>query len=79
MSRKGNIMKFYANGKEITEDEFNAINDRNIELAAKYDRTKDINLLSEMVFLTQIHEESDFQGKTIEERTKLFAIDLERK
>lgn len=79
MNGKGDTMKFYANGKEITEKEFNAINDHNIELFARYDRTRDVSLLSEMVFLTQVHEESEFQGNTIEERTKLFAIDLERK
>lgn len=47
-------MKFYANGKEITEQEFNRINARNIELFAEYDRTKNMAILLDMVFLTQI-------------------------
>lgn len=47
-------MRFYANGKEITEQEFNHINARNIKLFEEYDRTKNMALLLDMVFLLQI-------------------------
>ena len=50
-------MRYYANGKEISEQEFNTINDRNIKLFQEYDRTKNTAILLDMVFLTQIREE----------------------
>lgn len=47
-------MKYFANGKEISEKEFNSINNRNCAFVAEYEKTKDINILKKCVFLTQI-------------------------
>ena len=49
-------MKYYAKGKEITEKEFDELNERNIQLFAEYERSGDMALLLDMVFLTQIPE-----------------------
>lgn len=47
-------MKYFANGEEISEKEFNSINDRNCALVAEYEKTKDMSILEKCVFLTQI-------------------------
>ena len=47
-------MRLYAKGKEITEQEFNAINEQNIKLFEEYERTGNIALLNDIIFLTQI-------------------------
>ena len=48
-------MRFFANGQEITETEFNRINDENAERIAEFEKTGNYGVLLDMIFLTQVH------------------------